>query len=119
MEKRPYFKNSIDELERLVADHWSDGTVLKKLEREKLLRNKMDKRAQEARNDLVVWYGVCFAVILGAVLLMYGLGFLGDNFESGSLIEDNKITAAAIAVPADKPVERINNSGENSTISDG
>ncbi|MEE9525909.1 MAG: hypothetical protein V3V78_04875 [Candidatus Woesearchaeota archaeon] len=63
---------------------------------------RFQKKAQEARSDLAVWYSVCFALIFLAVLSLYGLGIVGDDGGSGSLIESNQITAAAIAVPVEE-----------------
>ncbi|MBR9692198.1 hypothetical protein GOV06_05435 [Candidatus Woesearchaeota archaeon] len=80
---------------------------------------KLNKKAQQSRNDLAVWYAVCFVIVLVTVGALYGLGFIGNGFSHGSLIDSNKITAAAIAVPVEEaPVEQINDS-DNSTVTDG
>ncbi|MBW2996255.1 hypothetical protein KY332_03070 [Candidatus Woesearchaeota archaeon] len=79
----------------------------------------MNKKAQEARNDLMMWYAVCFAIVFISLLSLYGLGIVGSGDEPGSLIGSNKITAAAVAVPVDEPDTNIkivvdtNSSGEN------
>ena len=60
-----------------------------------------DRTGQESRNDLMVWYFVAFAVVFVGVFALYGFGFIGDGISNGELIESNRVTAAAIAVPAE------------------
>ncbi|MBD3355189.1 hypothetical protein GF361_04355 [Candidatus Woesearchaeota archaeon] len=76
----------------------------------------MNNKAQEARNDLVVWYVVCLVVVLVSVSALYGFGFLNGDVENGSLIEDNKVTGAAVAVPVEKN-NGLNNSNDISNNS--
>ncbi len=78
----------------------------------------MNNKAQEARNDLAVWYAICLVVVIASVSLLYFFGFLDGDVENGSLIEDNKVTGAAIAVPTEESNnldEDISNNYSNSS----
>ena len=79
----------------------------------------MDKKAQHSRDDLLVWYVACFAIVLITVFSLYGLGIVGNSTGHGSLIESNKITAAAIAVPVEGPAEQIEEIQGNISLNSG
>jgi hypothetical protein len=72
-----------------------------------------DKKAQQSLNDLVFWYAICLAIVFISVGVLYGTGVIG-NYERQSLIGNNEITAAAVAVPANEPVA--NNTDGNATM---
>ena len=59
----------------------------------------LNKKAQQSRNDLLGWYVASLMIVLVAVGSMYGLGIIGNYQENGHMIDSNKITAAAVAVP--------------------
>jgi hypothetical protein len=79
----------------------------------------MNKRAQEGRNDLIMLYGICIVIVLASVGLLYGLGFIGGYESRSSLIENNEITAAAVAVPIEDTEQINETSNDISTTTDG
>ena len=75
----------------------------------------LKKKAQESRNDLLVWYVVCIAVVVISVGALYGFGIIGATGSHGPLIE-SKITAAAVVEePKDDNTTLAVNSSLNST----
>ena len=56
----------------------------------------MHKKAQESRNDLLVWYVICFALVFIAVGSLYSFGIIGNYKEHSS---SNKFTSAAVTDP--------------------
>lgn len=57
------------------------------------------KKAQESRKDLLTWYLLCFMIVIVTVGGLYGFGIIGNISGNNPLIDSNKITAVAIAVP--------------------
>jgi len=78
----------------------------------------MNKTGQQSRNDLLAWYGVCFLIVVISVGFLYGVGMLGDGPANGNLIQSNKVTAAAVAVPVEKDSNLIGGNS-SSEVSDG
>jgi len=80
------------------------------------MQNTM-KKGQQSRNDLVILYAVCIIAVVVVVGALYGTGFIGNVDSHGSL---EGITAAAVAVPVEKPIaEPIDNSTEPVEVGDG
>ncbi len=64
---------------------------------------RFQKKAQQSRNDLVVWYLASLIIVIVVVGSLYGFGVIGKGISHGALIDSNKVTAAAIAVPVEEP----------------
>lgn len=78
----------------------------------------MNNKAQQSRNDLVVWYVACLAVVLVTLGSLYGIGIIGNYEDHGSLLDSNKVTTAAVAIPMEEPVEDNLLIIENSSLED-
>ena len=79
----------------------------------------MYKKAQESRNDMFVWYVVCFALVFITIGSLYGFGVIGNYNGPGSLSE-NAFTSAAVTnteIPEEGPLEIA--SDENVSSSSG
>ena len=58
----------------------------------------MDKKAQQSRADLFLWYGLCILFVFASVGALYGIGFVDAGTNSNTL-GGSKITGAFVAVP--------------------
>ena len=83
----------------------------------KELIKKLKKKAQESRNDMLIWYITCFIAVIAITGMLYSLGFIGKTSYHSSIVESNKITAAAVAVPEEPPEDLsiLLNNTDNST----
>jgi len=77
---------------------------------------KINNKAQEARNDLLIWYVVCIVLVLVSVSALYGFGFITSGARrSSSLMDDNEITGAVTVQKQNESDFTENSKGENLT----
>ena len=75
----------------------------------------MNKKAQQSRDDMFIWYISCVVIVFLIVGALYGFGVIGNYNIKGA--EGNEITAAAVAVPSENNnVSALTNDSYNSSL---
>ena len=67
------------------------------------------KKAQESRKDLLIWYVVCFVIVVAIVCCLCVSGIIGKTTKQDSLISAPVVSDAS----EEEPVVTINNTDEN------
>ena len=75
----------------------------------------LKKKAQESRNDMLIWYVACFVIVIFIVGVLHGFGIIGDISGHGSFIGGGEgITAATILIPEEDFNASINDTSNTS-----
>ncbi|MBW2965596.1 hypothetical protein KY342_00665 [Candidatus Woesearchaeota archaeon] len=81
----------------------------------------MDKKAQDSRNDLLIWYISCFILVVFVIGGLYRFGVIGNVPSRSSLADGNKISGAFIDVSKNEQENNleINKTDNHSLNSEG
>ncbi len=67
---------------------------------------KLNRKAQESRNDLAILYAICFGVVLVSVGALYGFGIIGSS-DFGSVTDGGMTGAVVVEGVSGEVVEEV------------
>ena len=78
----------------------------------------MNKKAQDSRNDLLIWYISCFILVVFIIGGLYKFGIIGNVPNHSSLDDGNKISGAFIDISKNEQEDNLEvNATDNNPLS--